>query len=84
MNREIRSNPLIAKMSMHSIGLGSQKSIINFYIANRPPVDDYPRLQELRGLAMHRSLVLKMTYMELYTFRIVSWAINSKSMGSEG
>jgi hypothetical protein len=33
------------------IGLGSQKSAINFYIANRPPIDDYPQMQELRSLA---------------------------------
>jgi hypothetical protein len=34
------------------IGLGSQTSTINFYIANRPPIDDYPVMDELRGLAM--------------------------------
>lgn len=33
------------------IGLGSQKSSINFYIANRPPIDDYPVMNELRSLA---------------------------------
>lgn len=32
-------------------GFGSFKSSINFYIANRPPIDDYPALNELRGLA---------------------------------
>jgi len=34
------------------IGLGSQTSTINFYIANRPPIDDYPVMDELRGLAV--------------------------------
>jgi hypothetical protein len=34
------------------IGLGSQNSSINFYIANRPPLDDYPVMNELRSLAM--------------------------------
>ncbi|HSC66722.1 MAG TPA: hypothetical protein VLC79_03455 [Cellvibrio sp.] len=33
------------------IGLGSPASSIKFYIANRPPIDDYPQLEELRGLA---------------------------------
>lgn len=33
------------------IGLGSHKSNINFYIASRPPIDDYPMMPELRGLA---------------------------------
>jgi hypothetical protein len=33
------------------IGLGSAKSRINFYIANRPPIDDYPTMDEIRGLA---------------------------------
>lgn len=33
------------------IGLGSQTGSINFYIANRPPIDDYLALNELRGLA---------------------------------
>ena len=33
------------------IGLGSHKNTLNFYIANRPPIDDYPIMQELRGLA---------------------------------
>lgn len=33
------------------IGLGSHKSAINFYIANRPPIDDYPIMNQLRGLA---------------------------------
>lgn len=37
---------------MKVIGLGSKNSTINFYIANRPALDDYPALQELRGLAM--------------------------------
>lgn len=34
------------------IGLGSQTSSINFYIANRPPIDDYPAMSELRGLVL--------------------------------
>lgn len=34
------------------IGLGSHHSSIKFYIANRPPIDDYPVMDELRGLAM--------------------------------
>lgn len=33
------------------IGLGSHNSRINFYIANRPPIDDYPTMNNLRGLA---------------------------------
>ncbi|MDO8342290.1 MAG: hypothetical protein Q7T48_03750 [Cellvibrio sp.] len=33
-------------------GLGSSNSRVNFYIANRPPIDDYPVMNELRGLAM--------------------------------
>lgn len=39
-------------MHSNSIGLGSLKSTINFYIANRPPIDDYPVMNELRDLAM--------------------------------
>lgn len=38
-------------MKNNLIGLGSQISSINFYIANRPPIDDYPVMNELRGLA---------------------------------
>lgn len=34
------------------IGLGSSKSTINFYIANRPQIDNYPVMDELRGLTM--------------------------------
>lgn len=37
---------------MKPIGLGSTNSNINFYIANRPPIDDYPVIDELRGLAI--------------------------------
>lgn len=37
---------------MKMIGLGSHHSSIKFYIANRPPIDDYPVMDELRGLAM--------------------------------
>lgn len=36
---------------MKPIGLGLSNSQINFYIANRPPIDDYPVMNELRGLA---------------------------------
>ena len=39
-------------MKNNVIGLGSRNSNINFYIANRPPIDDYPTMNELRGLAM--------------------------------
>jgi hypothetical protein len=34
-----------------AIGFGSRKSGIKIYIANRPPIDDYPLLNNLRGLA---------------------------------
>lgn len=34
------------------VGLGSHNSTINFYIANRPPIDDYPVMDDLRSLAM--------------------------------
>lgn len=37
---------------MKAIGLGSTSSSIKFYIANRPPLDDYPQMNELRDLAM--------------------------------
>lgn len=33
-------------------GFGSTSSSINFYIANRPPIDEYPQMTELRGLAL--------------------------------
>lgn len=36
---------------MNKIGFGTNQSNINFYIANRPPIDDYPLMSELRGLA---------------------------------
>lgn len=36
---------------MKLIGLGSKNSAINFYIANRPMIDNYPAMNELRGLA---------------------------------
>lgn len=39
-------------MKNSAIGLGSRNSSINFYIANRPPIDSYPAMNELRGLAM--------------------------------
>lgn len=38
-------------MKNNLIGLGSLTSSINFYIANRPLIDDYPAMSELRGLA---------------------------------
>lgn len=34
-----------------SIGLGSNNSCIHFYIANRPPIDDYAEQQILRGMS---------------------------------
>lgn len=37
--------------SAHPVGFGSIHSPINIYIANRPPIDDYPKMDELRGLA---------------------------------
>lgn len=39
-------------MKNNYIGLGSHHCSINFYIANRPPIDDYPEMNELRGLTM--------------------------------
>lgn len=36
---------------MKPIGLGSTNSTINFYIANRPPIDGYPVMNEFRSLA---------------------------------
>ena len=39
-------------MKINTIGLGSRNSNINFYIANRPPVDDYPAMTELRELVI--------------------------------
>lgn len=33
------------------IGLGSSRATVCFYIANRPPIDDYPQLDVLRPLA---------------------------------
>ena len=39
-------------MHNNSIGLGSPNSSINFYIANRPPIDDYPMMNDLHSLAM--------------------------------
>jgi hypothetical protein len=37
---------------MKIVGLGSKHSAINFYIANRPLIDDYPVMNDLRGLAI--------------------------------
>lgn len=37
---------------MKTVGLGSKYSTINFYIANRPLIDDYPVMDDLRGLAI--------------------------------
>src|SRR5690606_24573697 len=34
-----------------AIGFGSSNSVIKIYIANRPPIDNYPEMDELRGLA---------------------------------
>lgn len=36
----------------HPIGLGAYNAPIKIYIANRPQLDDYPNLNELRGLAI--------------------------------
>ncbi len=36
----------------HPIGFGTTNSRIKFYIANRPPIDNYPTMNELRGLAV--------------------------------
>lgn len=33
------------------VGLGAAKSTVRFYIANRPPIDNYPQMRELCGLA---------------------------------
>lgn len=35
-----------------AIGFGSSDSVIKIYIANRPPIDNYPEMDALRGLAM--------------------------------
>ena len=32
------------------VGFGSPESPIKIYIANRPPIDNYPTMQELRGM----------------------------------
>lgn len=40
------------KIKVHPIGLGASHADINFYIANRPPIDSYPEMNELRGLTM--------------------------------
>lgn len=37
-------------MTKKCIGLGSVNSKINFYIANRPPIDNYPVMQNFRAL----------------------------------
>lgn len=37
-------------MTTNVIGLGSRSSKINFYIANRPPIDNYPVMQNFRAL----------------------------------
>ncbi|HTF94827.1 MAG TPA: hypothetical protein VL995_01725 [Cellvibrio sp.] len=36
---------------MKLTGFGANDSLINFYIANRPMLDDYPTMNGLRGLA---------------------------------
>jgi len=40
------------KKIIQTTGLGSDASSVNFYIANRPPIDDYPTMKELRSLAI--------------------------------
>lgn len=35
----------------NAIGFGSSDSTIKIYIANRPPIDNYPKIDVLRGLA---------------------------------
>lgn len=50
--------------SSHFFGLGSKQSAINFYIANRPPVDDYPIMNELRGLAMGGACAYRATHQQ--------------------
>lgn len=35
----------------NAIGFGSSDSAIKIYIANRPPIDNYPEMDVLRGLA---------------------------------
>ena len=35
---------------LNGIGFGSADAAIKIYIANRPPIDDYPSLNNLRGL----------------------------------
>lgn len=37
-------------MTKNIIGLGSSNSKINFYIANRPPFDNYPEMENFRAL----------------------------------
>lgn len=39
-------------MTKNPIGLGSSNNNINFYIANRPPINGYPTMQDFRALAM--------------------------------
>lgn len=39
-------------MFSHHVGFGACNAQIKIYIANRPPLDDYPYLTELRGLTM--------------------------------
>lgn len=39
-----------SKSSQHPIGFGAPDSAIKIYIANRPPIDDYPTMNEMRGL----------------------------------
>jgi len=38
-------------VSIPPIGFGSKESCLNFYIANRPPIDDYPAMNKLHSLA---------------------------------
>lgn len=45
----ILENNVIQK-NFSPVGFGTEESPIKIYIANRPPIDDYPRMNELRGL----------------------------------
>lgn len=39
-------------MISHAVGFGAYDAPIKIYIANRPQLDDYPYMNELRGLAI--------------------------------
>lgn len=38
-------------MKIKNVGLGAKQFELAIYIANRPPIDDYPKLSSLRGVA---------------------------------